>query len=407
MKKKILFTSFTGFSNPSIGGPTRIIYDLLKNLDYTKYEPYFLSYDMFKKYSSGEELDLNQDKNIYAKRNLGYKLYDKINLYRDIVTSDFYLKYHYHKKDKYFYNFTDNFRDFEIIHSHDSLSAYYFLNLKKPKKILTIHSKGTQVSEMKESNLKSNYFKDFMLELSQREMDAFFNFDLITFPSNAAKEIFLQDINFKDTQSERIKIIYNGIDLDKIRNINVNNVLNKYNIQKNKFDITLLNVAQHVKPKNIDLIIRSIKTLRDEFNIRALLVNIGEGYLTEDYKSLIEANLLSEQVKFLGMISNDDVIRLMKSLDIFIQASERVIFDLVVLEALASGIKVLVSNEGGNREIIKDGVNGFLISELSERSVAKDIAKYQTAIIVRTNSLDEKYSIASMTNNFEELFGQS
>ena len=246
-----------------------------------------------------------------------------------------------------------------------------------------------------------------MLELSQREMDAFFNFDLITFPSNAAKEIFLQDINFKDTQSERIKIIYNGIDLDKIRNINVNNVLNKYNIQKNKFDITLLNVAQHVKPKNIDLIIRSIKTLRDEFNIRALLVNIGEGYLTEDYKSLIEANLLSEQVKFLGMISNDDVIRLMKSLDIFIQASERVIFDLVVLEALASGIKVLVSNEGGNREIIKDGVNGFLISELSERSVAKDIAKYQTAIIVRTNSLDEKYSIASMTNNFEELFGQS
>lgn len=402
--KKILFTSLTGYPNPSIGGPTRIIYELLKNLDYSKYEPYYLSYDMFKKYSSSEELDTTQNRNIYTRRNLGYKLYDKINLYKDIVTSDYYLKYHYHKKDKYFYDFANKLRDFDIIHSHDSLSAYYFLNLKSPKKILTIHSKGTQVSEMKECNFRSKYFQDRLLEFSKREAEAFLNFDLITFPSNAAREIFLQEIKFNNANFEKTKIIYNGIDQERIRNIQADDVLNKYKIQKNNYDITLLNVAQHVKPKNIDLIIKSLKILRDEFNTKALLVNIGEGYLTEDYKSLIEIYKLSEQVKFLGMISNDDVIKLMKSLDIFIQASEKVVFDLVVLEALVSGIKVIVSEEGGNKEII-NGVNGTFISCLDDESIAKDIFTFKQSNYCSKNNLNLCFGNLEMIKNFEEEYG--
>lgn len=403
--KKILFTSLTGYPNPSIGGPTRIIYELLKNLNYSKYEPYFLSYDMFKKYSSKEELDIDQNENVYTKRNFGYKLYDKINLYRNIVTSDCYIKYHYHKKNKYFSKFAKMVKDFDIIHSHDSLSAYYFVDLKKPKKILTIHSKGTQISEMKESNLRSKYLRDILSEFSKREIDVFSKFDLITFPSKAAKEIFLQEIKLNDSQFEKIKIIYNGIDLERISNIQADDVLNKYKIQKNNYDITLLNVAQHVKPKNIDLIIKSLKIIREEFNTRVLLVNVGEGYMTEEFKSIIEMNYLSDYVKFIGMIHNDDVIRLMKSLDIFIQASEKVIFDLVVLEALASQIKILISNEGGNKEIIKDGVNGLFIKELSCLGIAKSIIyAFNQEITADYKIFGQNFSIKQMITEYSKLY---
>lgn len=403
MRKKILFTTLTGYPNPNSGGPTRIIYELLKNLDYTKYEPYFLSYDMFKKYTSNEELEITQEEYIYSRRNLGYKLYDKLNLYKDIVTSDYYLKYHYNKKDKYFYNFASKLMHFDIIHSHDSLSAYYFINLDGPKKILTIHSKGTQVSEMKECNFRSNYFQDRLLEFSKREAEAFLNFDIITFPSNAAREIFMQEIKSNNAYFEKIKIIYNGIDQERIRSIQADDVLIKYKIQKNDYDITLLNVAQHVKPKNIDLIIKSLKILRDKFNTKALLVNIGEGYLTEDYKSLIAIYKLSEQVKFLGIVSNDDVIKLMKSLDIFIQASEKVIFDLVILEALVSGIKVIVSEEGGNKEII-NGINGRFISCLDDESIAKDIFAFKQSNYISKNNLNSYFGNLEMIKNFEEEY---
>lgn len=359
---------------------------------------------MFKKYSSAEELNIDQNKNVYSKRNLGYKLYSKFNSYKNIVTSDYYLKYHYRKKDKYFFNLTDKVKDFDIIHSHDTLSAQYFNELKKPKKILTIHSKGTQVSEMRESNLLSKYFKDILIEFSKREIEAFLKFDLITFPSKAAKQIFLKDIKFDNAQFEKIKIIYNGINLDRIRNIQADDVLDKYKILKNNYDITLLNVAQHVKPKNIGLIIQSLKILRDQFNTKALLVNVGEGYLTEDLKSIIETNRLNDFVKFLGIIPNDDVIRLMKSLDIFIQTSEKVIFDLVVLEALASEIKVLVSNEGGNKEIIIQEENGFFISSLNEFLIADDILKCYSYRLENLKPLRLEYSIHSMTKSFEELY---
>lgn len=403
--KKILFTSLTGYPNPSIGGPTRIIYELLKNLDYLNYEPFFLSYDMFKKYSSKEQLYINQKNYVYTKRRLGHKFYNKINFYKSIVTSDGYLKYHYNKMDKYFLNFKDKLKDFDIIHSHDTLSAYYFLELTKPFKILTVHSKGTQVSELKECNIKSVYFQKILSEFSKREIDAFLNYNLITFPGESAKEIFIQNININSVPSEKMKIVYNGINLEKINKIQINDVLDKYNIHKKNFDITLLNVAQHVKPKNIDLVIKSLKILNDEFNTRALLVNVGEGYMTNDYLSIIDTKNLNEQVKFLGMIPNNDVIRLMKALDIFIQPSEKVIFDLVVLEALACGIKVLVSDEAGNREVIRNNENGFLLSSLNEFNIARDIIKCYSANLNSSTLAESVHSIQSMSKNYEELYG--
>ena len=97
------------------------------------------------------------------------------------------------------------------------------------------------------------------------------------------------------------QIIYNGIHLDRVKSIRAGDNLDQYIIQQHNFNITLLNVAQHVSQRyrfNYSL----PKILRDEFNTRALLINVGEGYLTEDYNSIIDQNNLTEQVKFLRMI---------------------------------------------------------------------------------------------------------
>ena len=313
MKKKILFTSLTGYPNPNCGGPTRIVYELLRNLDYSKFEPYFLSYDMYRRYHSKNELNSNQSLNIYHKRSLGYKLYDNCAVYRKIVSSNSYLKYHYSKKDRYFNKKKIDAVNFDIIHCHDLLSAYYFIGNTNTKKILTIHSKGSHISELREVPALSNNFKIKLKDFSKREKTVFSSFDIVTFPSSAAYNLFLSDLQISEHSSDKIKIIYNGINVNRINSIQPENILEKYKINKQDFDLTLLNVAQHVKPKNFDLIIKSIKILNDKHKIRTLLINIGEGYLTDYYEEIIKENSLENQVRFLGMISNDDVIRLMKS----------------------------------------------------------------------------------------------
>ncbi len=405
MKKKILFTSLTGYPNPNSGGPTRIVYELLRNLDYSKFEPYFLSYDMYRRYFSKNDLESDQRLNIYQKRSIGYKLYKNIIVYRKIVTSNFYLRYHYHKRDRYFDRTIKTLGHFEVVHCHDLLSAYYFICNTNAKKILTIHSKGSQISELKEVPVHSDNLKLKLDDFSKREKTVFSSFDIVTFPSSAAYNLFLSDLQISEHSSDKIKIIYNGINVNWINSIQPENILEKYKINKQDFDLTLLNVAQHVKPKNIDLIIKSIKILNDKYKIRTLLINIGEGYLTDYYEEIIKENSLENQVRFLGMISNDDVIRLMKSLDIFIQASEKVVFDLVVLEAFQSRIKVIVSDEGGNKEIIKNNFNGLLLEELNEEYIADKVFDSMNFVPeFDSDSFEQKYSISRMTENYYSLY---
>lgn len=360
---------------------------------------------MYRRYLSKSDLESDQRLNIYQKRSIGYRLYKNIEVYRKIVTSEFYLRYHYYKRDRYFNKTIKTLGPFEVVHCHDLLSAYYFIGNTNTKKVLTIHSKGTQVSELEEILHQSIFLKLKMKEFSRREYEAFTSFDIITFPSNAACNLFLNNLQISDNSSDKVKIIFNGIDVNRINSIHSEGILEKYQINKDAFDLTLLNVAQHVKPKNIDLIIKSIEILNKKYNIKALLINIGEGYLTDYYREIIKQNSLENQIRFLGMIPNDDVIRLMKTIDIFIQASEKVVFDLVVLEALQSEIKIIVSDDGGNKEIIKNNSNGILIEELNEECIANKVfSSINFVPNFEPDSFEKKYSISKMVEKYYNLY---
>jgi glycosyltransferase involved in cell wall biosynthesis len=364
---KILFVSFSGYPSPNVGGPNKIIYGILQNLDYSKFKPAFFSYDAKIDYKSAEDLQSDQIVKSFFLRRSGKKLYEKFSPYRYLTTRPWYLKIHYKKRDKFFEKNENFFDEFDIIHIHDPLAAYYFINVKKTKKIFTIHSNGAVTNEILENNnsiLIKNYLKNFKL----REKKAFENMDIITFPSMAAKHLYFKDLEL--IENKKVKIIYNGIDLDYINNILPEQILNKYGIVKIKYDGLILNVGSHIKVRNIDILIQTIKYLKDIYNKNYLLINAGTGYLTSQLQKLVEELKVNSQVKFLGQIPNKDVIRLMKACDLFIMPSERVIFDMVILEALSSGIKVIASADGGNKEIIKDGENGYLIDNISPQSIA-------------------------------------
>jgi glycosyltransferase involved in cell wall biosynthesis len=96
------------------------------------------------------------------------------------------------------------------------------------------------------------------------------------------------------------------------------------------------------------------------------------------------------------MIPNDDVISLMKSCDFFVMPSEKVVFDMVILEALASGITVIASNHGGNKEIIKNSINGYLIDTINPEMFAKKIITskkiFQPKGVISSKSMYNDYN---------------
>ncbi len=398
---KILFVAYSGYPNPNIGGSNKIIYEIIKRLDYSIFSPSFFSYDALIHYNSPDDLHSDQQGKRFLIRRTGANLYKNFPVYRLITSSPWYLKIHFRKRDRFFKKYMRFFNEFDVIHIHDSLAAYYFTSVNKPKKILTIHSKGAAVSEMKKQ-MQSNFFDRLLRKFAERERKACASMTFITFPSEAAKEMYLKDLGLIDKMN--VKLIYNGIDIDYIKRIQPGQILKEFEIEKNDFDGLILSIADHIELKNIDILIKTIKKLREDHKKNFLLINAGTGYLTSELQSLAAQLKVSNQIRFLGQIPNETVIKLMKVCDFFIMPSERVVFDMVILEALAAGITVIVSNEGGNREIIKDKLNGFLLKAINETLITQTILTC-CSINHRLNPvLDSTFEIQHMVNSFKALY---
>jgi len=229
--------------------------------------------------------------------------------------------------------------------------------------------------------------------------------DVITFPSKAAKNYFENSMG-KVLNEDKTRIIYNGIDLELIQNIEQDlMILSKYKIEKNDKTLLLFNIAAHTKAKNIDILLNAIALLKNKYKKEVLLVNAGVGDLTDELKGLSKKLQIDKNVKFLGKIPNEDILSLLKVISIFIMTSEKVIFDLVVLEALASGACAVVSNEGGNCEIIRDGVNGFLIEIDDPESIAhKLITINPDSVKENAKKTASRFSVNKMINDYFELY---
>ncbi len=63
-------------------------------------------------------------------------------------------------------------------------------------------------------------------------------------------------------------------------------------------------------------------------------------------------------------------------MDVFVHASDREPFGIVVIEAMALGKPVIAGAGGGPAEIITDGENGVLVPYGDEESLARAILRY-------------------------------
>jgi glycosyltransferase involved in cell wall biosynthesis len=86
---------------------------------------------------------------------------------------------------------------------------------------------------------------------------------------------------------------------------------------------------------------------------------------------------LGKNINFLGFLENhDDVYAIMKSSKFFVLPSTREGFGIVVIEANACGIPVIVIDHKDNaaRDLIEEGKNGF-VCQFNEEEIAKRIKR--------------------------------
>jgi len=106
----------------------------------------------------------------------------------------------------------------------------------------------------------------------------------------------------------------------------------------------------------------------------ARLLIVGDGELESSLKDKARQLALGDAVQFLGF--RRDIPELLAASDFFLHPARQEPFGLVILEAAARGLPTIAYDDGGPREIIRDGVSGRLVRPGDTAGLAQAILRW-------------------------------
>lgn len=173
---------------------------------------------------------------------------------------------------------------------------------------------------------------------------------------DTVKKSMIEAYDLKDRQ---IECVYNGIDTDIFKPI-----ANK----KEEHCFTVVSVGSMYDLKNQKLLIEAFSILHER-NEDTRLSLVGNGELRSELEKQVVKLRLGDVVAFQGKQS--DVSSYLNDADVYCCTSKVEGLPLSVLEAMACGLPVISTPAGGVVDIVKSGVNGYIVNPDAEEIALK------------------------------------
>lgn len=175
----------------------------------------------------------------------------------------------------------------------------------------------------------------------------------------------------------------------------------------NDDDFILIYVAELSERKNQYLLIQAMSIVKDKIK-NGKLILVGSGPLEELYKNMVTNLGLQRNVDFLGY--RKDIPDLMALSDVAVSTSRQEGLPVNVMEAMATGLPLIVTNARGNRDLVRNGDNGYVVPLNNAESLAKAIEllyeseEQRQRFGQRNLELIEKYSLSSVLKEMEAVY---
>tara|TARA_A100001035_G_scaffold62143_1_gene46951 strand:- start:7149 stop:8381 length:1233 start_codon:yes stop_codon:yes gene_type:complete len=267
--------------------------------------------------------------------------------------------------------FQESVDTFDIFHDNQSISAYPQTILKKL--ITTVHH---PIHVDKEIDLATE--KNFFTRLSIKRWYSFLNFQKknlasvkkVISPSASSKN----DIcNYFDYPSKNISVIWNGINLDDC----------KFH-QRETFNANFVTIiSSDVPMKNLKTVLKAIYLLKQD-GLKAKLTIIGD--LREENKNLINKLDLANDIDYKSKLPRDELIKSLNDADIGIAPSSYEGFGFPLVEMIATGLPVIVSDKASLPELA--GNAGLIFDSIDSTDLKKKMKELIENKILR-NKLTE------------------
>jgi len=207
----------------------------------------------------------------------------------------------------------------------------------------------------------------------------------------------------------RIRFIPNGLDLDIFRPSPVLRQELQRELQLSDRFIWLA-VDRFDEAKDYPTMLRAFAKVAGEQMIVLLLVG-GEG-LEDRMRPLVRQLGLEQSVHFLGL--RDDIQVLMNGADAYLMSSAWEGLPMVLLEAAATGLPIVTTDVGGNREAVQDGVSGFVVKPGNPSKLAHAMCRMMKLPDVKLKMMGEegrqlveqRFGLQSVVDQWESLYAE-
>jgi glycosyltransferase involved in cell wall biosynthesis len=320
----------------ALSGSTMVMLDVLNHLDRTKYEPHLIL-------RPGSAMDaahlLKDDVVVHDTRN------SRTWWSRGPIAD--------HRFKKYIINMIRTDRPDVFIVDHRKYN-YLFADLKKRHGIKVINRVGTIVSwRLKQINDKSEHNKARRLLPYS---------DAIVVPSMLAKQDLVDSFGIDES---KIKVMYNALDLDKLR---------KYNPEELNYTSNariLLSVGALDYGKSPMLLLQAFHELHSQNNGIELWF-VGDGDERGQLKKYIKANNLEDSVRFWGWQKNP--YKFFKHADVFVYTSQMDGFGIALMEAAYFNLPIVYADTlVGAKELLQKYNIGYPFDISSKKELIENI----------------------------------
>lgn len=280
----------------------------------------------------------------------------------------------------------------DVLNLSERFSAYFPSKLDMPKTFTTHNSDA--FSFYRQFAYYSNRLNVLFFDLKKKcEENVMRRSDSVITLNESIKK-YLYSRGAKQTTT-----IPNGIDTNLYKN--------------NGDDHFILYAGRLNKLKGIDYLIKAYSEIETSYR----LVIIGSGPDEHRLKKFVEMHGMGDIVDFVPWVNSDKLREYLSKCSVFVLPSLFETFGIVLLEAMASGKPVIASDIMGPRDIITDGIDGYLfekgnIADLKanlEKCLVDNDLRKKIGMTAQIN-VNDNYSFATITTHYvkhiEKLYGE-
>ena len=194
-----------------------------------------------------------------------------------------------------------------------------------------------------------------------------------------------------------------GINTTDYQNININKEDYRNWLSLENDDFVCIAMGDLIKRKNYEMALRGIALCK---NPKIHYLICGNGPEKNNLQDLAKNLGIREQVHFLGY--RTDIKELLAISDCFLFTSLQEWLPRSLMEAMASGLPCIISDIRGNRDLIINNVNGYLIKSIEDctQKLEAIISDKQLAKKMQVKNLEviKKYDFLKVRDQINEIY---